>query len=235
MNLFVEEVGEKQDDVKLTPQPSHCESANHYTTAQEVRTSEPASSVSQGTFIWTKNTNGRVQTSHESIHLRLHVFHKVHRRHGRSLCTALLPVSSSPGVGVVLQVLPQVPEEVLLRQEQRRAQRQQLPALQGDTRELAAGRRVRSGLGGAAHLRKRMVVRRPAVGLLDQLAIHLVLQLRVGQAHLQGALGQRGVVVHRRRLHQDVDEELTRLQAETRDATAAQRPAGGAQEDAALR
>lgn len=52
---------------------------------------------------------------------------------------------------------------------------------------------------------------RPAVGLFDQLAVHLVLQLGVGQAHLQSILGQRRVVIHRRRLDQNVDEELAGL------------------------
>lgn len=55
---------------------------------------------------------------------------------------------------------------------------------------------------------------RPAVGLLNQLAIHFVLQFWVGQAHLQSILGQRGVVIDGWRLNQHVDEELTGLQEE---------------------
>lgn len=53
---------------------------------------------------------------------------------------------------------------------------------------------------------------RPPVGLLDKLTVHFILELRVRQAHLQSILGQRGVVVDRRRLDQHVDEELTGLQ-----------------------
>lgn len=52
---------------------------------------------------------------------------------------------------------------------------------------------------------------RPLVGLLDELTVHFVLELRVRQAHLQGILGQRGVVIHGWRLNQHVDEELTGL------------------------
>lgn len=54
-------------------------------------------------------------------------------------------------------------------------------------------------------------MRRPLVGLLDELTVHLILELRVRQAHLQSILSQRGVVIHRGRLHQHVDEELTGL------------------------
>lgn len=54
-------------------------------------------------------------------------------------------------------------------------------------------------------------MRRPLVGLLDQLTVHLILELRVRQAHLQSILSQRGVVIHGGRLHQHVDEELTGL------------------------
>lgn len=39
----------------------------------------------------------------------------------------------SPGVGVALEVLPQVPEEMLLGEEEGHAERQQLPALQENT------------------------------------------------------------------------------------------------------
>lgn len=66
-----------------------------------------------------------------------------------------------------------------------------------------------------ADLREGVVMWRSAVGLLDQLTVHLVLQLRVRQAHLQCILGQRGVVVDRRGLNQHVDEELTGLQRRT--------------------
>ena len=52
---------------------------------------------------------------------------------------------------------------------------------------------------------------RPPLRLFDQLTVHLVLQLRVRQAHLQCILGQRGVVVDGGGLHQDVDEELAGL------------------------
>lgn len=62
-----------------------------------------------------------------------------------------------------------------------------------------------------AHLRQGVVVWRPLVGLLDELTVHLILELRVRQAHLQSILSQRGVVIHRGRLHQHVDEELTGL------------------------
>lgn len=54
-------------------------------------------------------------------------------------------------------------------------------------------------------------MRRPLVGLLDELTVHLILELRVRQAHLQSILSQRGVVINRGRLHQHVDEELTGL------------------------
>lgn len=33
-------------------------------------------------------------------------------------------------------------------------------------------------------------MRHPLVGLLDELTVHLILELRVRQAHLQGILGQ---------------------------------------------
>lgn len=54
-------------------------------------------------------------------------------------------------------------------------------------------------------------MRRPTVGLLDQLTVHFTLELWVCQAHLQCILGKRGVVVDGWRLHQHVDEELTGL------------------------
>lgn len=59
-------------------------------------------------------------------------------------------------------------------------------------------------------------MRRPAVRLLDELTEYFILELRVRQAHLQCILGQRGVVVDGRRLHQHVDEELTGLQKSRR-------------------
>lgn len=55
-------------------------------------------------------------------------------------------------------------------------------------------------------------MRHPAIGLLDQLAVHFVLQLWVGQTHLQSILGQGCVVINRRRLNQHIDEQLTGLQ-----------------------
>lgn len=63
-----------------------------------------------------------------------------------------------------------------------------------------------------ADLCEGVVVWCPPVGLLDKLTVHFILQLRVGQAHLQSVLGQRGVVIDRWRLNQHVDEELTGLQ-----------------------
>lgn len=56
-----------------------------------------------------------------------------------------------------------------------------------------------------------MAVRLPPAGLLDELAEELVLQLGVGQAHLQGALGQRHVVVDGGGVDGHVDEELAGL------------------------
>lgn len=115
---------------------------------------------------------------------------------------------------------------MLLREEQSHAQRQQLPALQEEeeTRLRAVlfflmGRYSKSifryprwaGSSLKADLYQGVVVRRPAIGLLDQLTVHLILELRVRQAHLQCILSQRGVVVDGRRLHQHVDEELARL------------------------
>lgn len=69
-----------------------------------------------------------------------------------------------------------------------------------------------------------MAVRLPLAGLLDELAEELVVQLGVGQAHLQGALGQRHVVVDGGSVDGHVDEELTGLrrggQSAHRDALA---------------
>lgn len=60
----------------------------------------------------------------------------------------------------------------------------------------------------------RRALRLPAPCLLDELAAELVLQLRVREAHLQGALGQRHVVVDGRRVHSRADEELAGLREE---------------------
>lgn len=43
---------------------------------------------------------------------------------------------------------------------------------------------------GLPYLCQGVVVRHPLVGLLDKLTVHLILELRVRQAHLQGILGQ---------------------------------------------
>lgn len=48
-------------------------------------------------------------------------------------------------------------------------------------------------------------------GLLDELTEELVLELRVGQTHLQSALGQRDVVIDGRSVDGHVDEELAGL------------------------
>lgn len=56
-----------------------------------------------------------------------------------------------------------------------------------------------------------MAVRLPLAGLFDELAEELVLQFWVGQAHLQGTLGQRDVVVDGRSVDGHVDEKLTGL------------------------
>lgn len=134
----------------------------------------------------------------------------------------------SPWVSVTLQVLPEVPKEMLLREEQSHAQRQQLPALQEEEVKGENLKHINSLLPlmcicfvvtvRRADLCEGVVVWRPPVGLLDELTVHLVLQLRVGQAHLQSVLGQRGVVIDRRRLDQHVDEELTGLR-EKREKT----------------
>lgn len=66
--------------------------------------------------------------------------------------------------------------------------------------------------GGTTDLQGSCVaVRLPFAGLLDQLAKQLVLQLWVGQTHLQGALGQGDVVVDGRRINGNVDKQLTGL------------------------
>lgn len=130
----------------------------------------------------------------------------------------------------MLKILPEVPEEMLLWEEQRHTQRQQLPTLQKAEKRYAflplcwlnykiaiysswvlfcfvfLNRVHPTDLG------QGVVVRRPAIGLLDQLAVHLVLQLRVGQTHLQSILGQRCVVINGRGLDQNVDKKLTGLQ-----------------------
>ena len=51
----------------------------------------------------------------------------------------------------------------------------------------------------------------PPASLLDELAEELVLKLGVGQTHLQGALGQRDVVVDGWSIDGHVDEKLTGL------------------------
>jgi len=85
-----------------------------------------------------------------------------------------------------------------------------------------------------ADLRDGVIVRRPAIGLFDQLAIYFILQLRVGQAHLQSVLSQRGVVIDRWRLDQNIDEELTGLQGgniyHCLIINATKLPAGGAED-----
>lgn len=56
-----------------------------------------------------------------------------------------------------------------------------------------------------------MAVWLPLAGLLDELAEKLILKLGVGQAHLQGTLGQGDVVVDGRSIDGNVNEELTSL------------------------
>lgn len=69
--------------------------------------------------------------------------------------------------------------------------------------------------GGATDLKgPRVTGRLPLAGLFDELAEELVVQLRVGQAHLQGALGQRDMVVDGRSVDGHVDEELAGLRGE---------------------
>lgn len=60
-----------------------------------------------------------------------------------------------------------------------------------------------------------MSVRLPPAGLLDELAEELVGELGVGQAHLQGTLGQRHVVVDGRSVDGHVDEELAGLRGDS--------------------
>lgn len=67
--------------------------------------------------------------------------------------------------------------------------------------------------------RARLDVRLPPAGLLDELAEELVLQLRVGQTHLQGTLGQRHVVIDGRGVDGHVDEQLTSLRRNRRSAS----------------
>lgn len=59
-----------------------------------------------------------------------------------------------------------------------------------------------------------VAVRLPPAGLFDELAEELVLKLGVGQAHLQGTLGQRDVVVDGWSVDGHVDEQLTGLRRE---------------------
>lgn len=56
-----------------------------------------------------------------------------------------------------------------------------------------------------------MAVRLPPAGLLDELAKQLILQLWVGQTHLQGTLGQRDMVVDSRGIDGHIDKQLTSL------------------------
>lgn len=58
-------------------------------------------------------------------------------------------------------------------------------------------------------------MRLPLAGLFDELAEKLVVQLGVGQAHLQGTLGQRDVVVDGRSVDGHIDEKLTGLTGES--------------------
>lgn len=104
---------------------------------------------------------------------------------------------------------------MLLRKEESDAQGQQLPALweiKGNPFDDTSSRVETKHPLVFSYLCQGVVVRHPLVGLLDQLTVHLILELRMRQAHLQGILGQRGVVINRGRLHQHVDEELTGLQ-----------------------
>ena len=56
-----------------------------------------------------------------------------------------------------------------------------------------------------------MAVRLPPARLFDELAEELILELGVGQTHLQGTLGQWDVVVDGRSIDGHVDEKLTGL------------------------
>lgn len=100
----------------------------------------------------------------------------------------------SPWVCVALQVLFQVPQEMLLGKEESDAQGQQLPALQGikdnPFYDKSSGVETKQHTCGFPYLRQGVVVRHPLVGLLDELTVHLILELRVRQAHLQCILGQ---------------------------------------------
>lgn len=89
---------------------------------------------------------------------------------------------------MALELLFDIPEEVVLRQEEWGTQSQELPALH-----------------------EGVLLRWAAAGLLHELAVDLALQLRVDQADLQGRLGQGHVVVHRGGLHGHIDEELAGL------------------------
>lgn len=60
----------------------------------------------------------------------------------------------------------------------------------------------------------RVAVWLPPAGLFNELAEELVLELGVGQTHLQGTLGQRDMVVYGRSIDGHVDEELTSLRRE---------------------
>lgn len=87
---------------------------------------------------------------------------------------------------------------MLLRKKESNAQRQQLPALwemkENPFHDKPSGGNKTTSC--CPHLRQRVVMRRPLVGLLDELTVHLILELRMRQAHLQSILSQRGVVVH---------------------------------------
>lgn len=57
----------------------------------------------------------------------------------------------------------------------------------------------------------RLTRRLPPAGLFDELTEQLVLQLWVGQTHLQGTLGQGDMVIDGRSIDGHVDEQLTGL------------------------
>lgn len=100
----------------------------------------------------------------------------------------------SPWVCVALQVLFKVPQEMLLGKEESDAQGQQLPALRemkdNPFYDKSSGVEIKPHTCGLPYLCQGVVVRHPLVGLLDELTVHLILELRVRQAHLQGILGQ---------------------------------------------
>lgn len=54
-------------------------------------------------------------------------------------------------------------------------------------------------------------MRLPPAGLLDELAKEFILQLWVGQTHLQGTLGKRDMVVDSWGINGHIDEKLTSL------------------------